>query len=499
MHQSLVWLRPKLMTAAEAVTDIPSGATIVCGGFGYAGVPFVLLEELHKAGPTDLTVAITSVSGEDFGIGPLAASKQLRKVLCCYMGESRVFADSFHRGEVEVELCPMGSLVDRINAGGTGISAFYTTTGYGTFLTQGRLPQRLAADGSGRVVKFTPARETRLIDGKWNVLETAIKADFALVKAWKADRSGNLIFRGSARSSNPAAARCGRVTIAEVEEIVECGELDPNEIHLSGVVIDRLVHVPNPPKPLENLVLRDATETTDQHDDSKHRMARRAALEVADGAVLNLGIGTPTLVAQYVSPSVNVLLMAGTGIIGVGGFPTAAEVDPDVINASKQAVTVDLRVGASFMDLNAIQGLIRGGYVTTAMLGTMEVAENGDLANWSVPGKRLSGMGGGMELVQSGCRVIILTNHVNKDGSPKILHRCRAPLTAEGVVDMIITELAVFQLVRRDSEDERRLLLTELAAGVTLEEVRAKTEADFTVSDDLRPMQQASLPPSSRS
>ncbi|EPY19549.1 3-oxoacid CoA-transferase [Strigomonas culicis] len=483
------FMKPVLVSLDEAVLDVTSGSSLAIGGFGFSGVPFELMEELRRRPAVkDLTLIMGSMSGEDCGVGPLAVAGQLKKTITAYMGENKVFSDCFQAGKLEVELCPMGSLVERLNAGGTGIKGFYTTTGMGTAVSEGRIPQRFAPDGSGTVVQYSAPRETRCVDGEWCVFEPSLKTDFALIKAWKADRRGNCVFRGVARNFNLAAAKASRVCILQVDELVECGELDPNYVHMPGVYVDRIVHVPNSIQKIEHLVkLDESGGKAVNHNDAKHRMARRAALEVEDGMVLNLGIGTPTFVTSYIPPAVKVLLMAGNGLLGVGPFPRADEVDPDVLNASKQTVTVDRTVGATFLDCVEAMGLVRGGYVDMAMMGAMEVAENGDLANWMVPGKRMSGMGGGMELVQSGCRVIILTNHVNNDGTPKLLRRCRAPLTGRGVVDKIITDLAVFDVVKSSvSPDLNSLLLTELAEGVTLDEVKAKTEAVFKVSPDLK-------------
>ncbi|KPI86166.1 succinyl-coa:3-ketoacid-coenzyme a transferase- like protein [Leptomonas seymouri] len=483
------------MGLKEAMADIRDNATIAVGGFGYAGVPFELLAELNRLKRKDLTIIMASMSGEDCGIGPLARDGQLKKAITAYMGENRVFSDCFHSGKFEVELCPMGSLASRLESGGTGICGFYTSTGYGTAVANGTVPQRFAADGSGNVEVYAAPRETRFVDGKWCVFETALHADVALVRARRADRRGNLMFHGTARNMNISAAKAGKLCIAQVEEVVECGELDPDEIHMTGAYVDRLVVVPDALYKFEFLVTSEGPcNTKVDHNDAKHRIARRAALEVQDGMVINLGIGAPTLVTPYIRPNADVLLMAGNGLLGVGPFPRKAEdADADILNASKQTVTVDRAGGAKFMDLVESMGFVRGGNVDMAIMGTMEVGDNGDLANWMVPGGRFSGMGGGMELVQSGCKVIIVTTHTNKDGSPKILHRCRCPITAAGVVDKIITELAVFDVVKT-GRGFNYLVLTEIADGVTVEEVKAKTEGDFRISPDLCPMRQAPIP-----
>lgn len=226
----------RVATALEAVSDIPDGAHLAVGGFGLCGIPEHLIAALARRGVKDLTCYSNNAGVDDFGLGILLRNRQIRKMVSSYVGENAEFERQFLHGELEVELVPQGTLAERMRAGGAGIPAFFTPTGAGTKVAEGK--------------------ETRLFGGRECVLETGIFADFALVKAWKADRLGNLVFRKTARNFNPMAATCGRVCIAEVEEIVEVGALDPDGIHTPGIFVHRLVLGTDYEKRIEKVVTR---------------------------------------------------------------------------------------------------------------------------------------------------------------------------------------------------------------------------------------------------
>lgn len=220
----------------EAVADIQDGATLIVGGFGLSGIPEKSILALQKKGTKDLTVVSNNCGVDDWGLGLLLANKQIKKIIASYVGENKIFEQQFLSGELEVELTPQGTLAERIRAGGAGIPAFYTPTGVGTPIAEGK--------------------ETKVFDGKEYLLEKAIVGDFALVKAWKADKLGNLVYRKTARNFNPIAAMAGKITIAEVEEIVEVGELDPDEIHTPSVYVQRVILGEHYEKRIERLTIQ---------------------------------------------------------------------------------------------------------------------------------------------------------------------------------------------------------------------------------------------------
>ncbi len=442
------------ITAGEAATLVRSGDVLIVGGFGMTGNPVHLLNALAETGTRELTYVGNNVGEPGLGGGRLLRNGQIRKAIGSFFTSNPEVVRAAHSGEIEVELLPQGTLAEAIRAGGAGIGGFFTPTGAGTRLAEGK--------------------ESRLIDGREMVLASPVRGDVALVRAWKADTAGNLVYRMTESNFNQAATTAARLVIAEAEQVVSAGELDPNSIHTPGCFVDYLVQARVRPEDLGSSVSVSADHK--RVDDSRMAMARVALAELRAGDVVNLGVGIPTLVADLIRPEHGIVLHSENGMLGVGPEPESGGAMQHPVNAGKIPVTA--LPGSSYFDSAASFGMIRGGHVDVAIMGGLQVDQVGNLANWTVPGRPLLGVGGAMDLASGAGRLIITMSHTDKRGASKVVRRCDLPLTATGVVDVLITELAVFRFV------ERRMKLVKLMPGVPQSQVAAATEAEYDTNLD---------------
>jgi 3-oxoacid CoA-transferase len=454
---------------AQAVVDIADGATIAIAGFS-VGHRFAnsLIIALREKGTKGLTLVCNSLGDPGATRGQiLAESRQVKKLIAAFSvrpGTPTASEEQITAGEMEVELVPQGILVERCRAGGAGIPAFYSPTSVGTDLVKGR--------------------EIREFDGKPHVLEHAIHVDYAFLRGHRADRLGNVQFRGGSQNFNPSFAKAARVAIVEVDEIVEPGVIPPELIDLPGIFISRVVKTTQK----FDLWWRPERRPSDKarlYNDkpalTRAGIAKNAARLVKDGTYVNLGVGIPTMVSNYLVGR-DVILHAENGVLGYGRMVSEEkEVDPDIYNAAGQYV--QLKPGASFFDSVTSFEMARGGRIDTVILGAYEVDQTGSVANWSTADAKRGGIGGAMDLLSGKGDLVIVMEHTDSKGRPKLRNKCTYPLTGKGCVTYVVTDLALLRW------DGKRFVLDEVAPGFTAQEVIGLTEMELVAAPNVRAME----------
>jgi len=480
-------------TFDEAVADIPDGASIAIDSWGVAGTPQNLIAAINRKGIKDLTIITHAFVPQylDELCFPAVLLPQMKKLITPVVGFAAGGAGAFVKEYVEkgleVEVSSHGTLASRLYAGAAGLGGFYNPVGVGTVLEE--------------------EKEKRVIDGKEYIFEEAVRPDYAFIRGCKADKLGNLVYRGVYRLDHPVMAMAASVTIAEVDEIVGVGEIDPEHVVTPGIFVDRIIEIPEEglgtPRKAEELLAKVSEIAmgrkmmfreagTEQRLDlaemkargirqrlDRETMAMRAAKELRNGDYVNLGMGIPGLCALHMPEGV--IFQTENGALGYGLLVMEDEIEKaDFHYVDAGGRFFRKAPGMALFDIIASFVMIRSGRLTSIM-GALQVSEKGDLANWNPGGGTLGGtIGGGMDLAWGAKKVIIAMEHTTKDGKPKIVKECTYHLTAKECVDLIVTDLSVIQVTPEG------LLLREVAPGWTVEEVQALTEPKLSVASDLK-------------
>ncbi|HKF76138.1 MAG TPA: 3-oxoacid CoA-transferase subunit A [Candidatus Dormibacteraeota bacterium] len=442
---------------AEAIGDLPDGASIAVSGFGQsAGSPVSLLAALCERGSRRLCLVGNTIQP---GARPLIERRQVSRLIMSFTaraGSRTAVEEQIAGGEIAYELVPQGTLVERLRAAGAGLAGVYTPTGVGTRIAEGK--------------------ELRYFGGRPYLLETAIHVDYAFISGHRADRLGNVEFRGANQHFGPSFAKAARVAVVEVDEVVEPGEIPPERIGLPGIFVSRVVR-----KTLANTLPKHATNrrpadvARTYHGKpawTRSQMAERAAALLPEPSYVNLGLGIPTYISTYLRGR-DIVLHGENGILGYGEIMADEETYPDVFNAGGQPVSAP--PGISFFDSVTAFEMVRSGRVHVVALGAYQVDQEGGVANWSTPEMVGGGIGGAMDLVAGGATVMVLMEHRDSHNRPKLVRRCTYPLTGVGCVDLVVTDLAVLRRRRA------AFVLEEVAQGFTPTEVQALTDMELQV------------------
>ncbi len=452
-------------TPEAALADLRDGASIAVSGFGTSyGYACSLLLATRDSGVKNLTIVSNSLGavGQLRGM-LLVANGQVSRLIVSFSsrpGMPTPAEDLIAAGKIEVELVPQGTLVERMRAAGAGIPAFYTPTGVGTTIAEGK--------------------EVRIFAGRPYILEQALPVDYAFLRGYRGDALGNVELRGSSRNFVPSFAKAARIAIVEVDEIVDVGEIPAERVGLPGILVTRIVHKTVEPDQ-GGLAPRRAADKPREYNGkpgwTRTEMACRTAALLEEGSYVNLGTGIPTLVSNYVQGR-DIILHGENGVLGYGQMVDGDQVDHDVFNASGQYVSA--LPGASFFDSVASFEMARSGKLNTVVLGAYQVDQAANLANFSLGDPRLGGIGGAMDLVAGKRTLIVMMEHRDSQGRPKLVRRTEYPLTGLACVDVVVTDLAILRRVQGE------FVIEEVAEGFSAEEIRAFTEMDVKLPTGAR-------------
>jgi len=439
----------------EAVADISDGASIAISGFGLgSGVPTSLLLAAAELRVRNLTLVANGVGGP---AGKMIENGLVSRLVVSFVQRPNVESAAGQRvssGEIQFEMVPQGTLVERLRAGGAGIAGVYTPTGYGTPIAEGK--------------------EVREFDGKAYLFERAINVDYAFVTAYRADPLGNLEFHGSSQHFNPSFAKAAQVAIAEVDDIVDVGDIPPDRVGLAGAFVARVVKRTVPMSTHSVGRYRRPSDAAREYNGkpawTRAQMAERAAALLPDDSFVNLGLGIPTLVSNYLAGR-DIRLHGENGILGYGGIVEGEAVDPYVIDAGGNFVSSP--PGTAYFDSVEAFEMVRSGKINVVCLGAYQVDQAGNVANWSTPEIVGGGIGGAMDMVAGGATVMVLMEHRDSKDRAKLVRRCNYPLTGVSCVDIVVTDLAV---LRRGADG---FVLEDVAPGFTADEVIELTEMEI--------------------
>ncbi|MCA1644836.1 MAG: 3-oxoacid CoA-transferase subunit A [Chloroflexi bacterium] len=445
---------------AEAVADVPDGASIAVSGFGLSsGVPNSLLAAAAAHGARDLCLVANSVGGAAV---ELIENHQVSRLIVSFVSRpniNSVAGQQVAEGKITFEVVPQGTLVERLRAGGAGLAGVYTPTGVGT--------------------PIAAQKEVRFFDGKPFIFEPAIKVDYAFVTAARADRLGNCEFKGSTQHFNPSFAKGARVAIVEADEIVEPGEIDPHRVGLAGCFVTRVVKRTVQPDRSSLAQYRRAADAPRTYNGktgwTRAQMAQRAAALLPEHSYVNLGLGIPTLVSNYIDGR-DIFLHGENGILGYGATAEPDAIDYFVHDAGSNYVV--RKPGMAYFDSVTAFEMVRSGKIDVVVLGAYQVDAVANVANWSTPEQVGGGIGGAMDMVAGSATVMVIMEHRDSRDRAKLVRSCTYPLTGARCVDIVVTDLAVLRW------HDGRFAVEDVAPGFTAQEVVDLAEMDLLVSTE---------------